>query len=552
MSPSLSTAPPARPARPRPPRLPCLCLVGVLLLLLAASGAEPTCAKEIILRIGLGQGLARLRLSSPQGGQLAEVGGKRLRALRPGETLALESSPPPAPTPSTSRRKEKRRPPPRSPYLGTTLRLEPRGGVFEIDGRPYRGVAVVQVMASGISVISEVGIEDYLRGVVGAEISSQSPLETLRAQAVIARTYAVANRGKHGKDGFDLCSREHCQAYGGVKAERPVIDGAVQDTRGIIMISGGVPISALYHATCGGMTSDNEKVFGGSPTAYLRRVKCPFCKAGTNFRWRRDIRVGDILPRLREEGHPASRILRVRLASPAPLDRVDRLIFFTDRGQIPIKGTTFRRWFELPSTTFQLAVAGPTARPTTARLLSDHLAPPTVSALAPSPNSGRGPPPPVKETAALPDPTSKMQAYRPPMPRLAVLREATPAELVVQGGSGLVRVRRPPAGWHVLTLAAGSPSPPPSLRQSAPVLEAGGSPPLRQETAAPTLDAPEIQEVILDRESGDPIIPLFGRGYGHQVGLCQAGAVELGRRQWSYRQILAFYYSNVALRRLQY
>lgn len=47
-------------------------------------------------------------------------------------------------------------------------------------------------------------------------------------------------------------------------------------------------------------------------------------------------------------------------------------------------------------------------------------------------------------------------------------------------------------------------------------------------------------------------IELFGRGYGHQVGLCQSGAIELGKREWSYRQILAYYYSNVALRSLDY
>jgi stage II sporulation protein D len=422
--------------------------------------------------------------------------------------------------------------------------------VFEIDGRPYRGAVELRVMPAGIAVINEVGIEDYLRGVVGAEISSLSPLETLRAQAVIARTYAVANRGKHGKDGFDLCAREHCQAYGGVKAERPVIDGAVRDTRGIIMISDGVPISTLYHATCGGMTSDNEKVFGGSPTSYLRRVKCPFCKAGTNYRWRREIRASAILARLREEGYAASRLWRVQLDSPAPLDRVDRLTFFTDRGPIPIKGTTFRRWFDLPSTTFQLARATPTARPaparqplaaaTPARSHASHAAPSKLS-----PPSGSHPQPGTELR-------SPSQGYALPRPRLTTLPEPTPTALVVQSGAGLVRARRPPGGWMVLALAAAAPEQPATDAASRSGPLASPATPSRGEPLPPPLDASGTQDLVLDRESGDPIIPLLGRGYGHQVGLCQAGAVELGRRQWSYRQILAFYYSNVALRRLQY
>ena len=144
-----------------------------------------------------------------------------------------------------------------------------------ITGGTYRGR--LRLVASGqskVQVINVVGIEDYLYGVVGAELYSKAPeeREALAAQAVAARTYAVQSLGKHGLEGFDVCATVHCQVYQGIERESDMIRTAVDMTRGQIMVYGGQPISAVYHASSGGVTAAAEQVWATRYSGYLRPV----------------------------------------------------------------------------------------------------------------------------------------------------------------------------------------------------------------------------------------------------------------------------------------
>ncbi len=463
------------------------------------ASAEP----ETILRVGIETGIQTLKLTLQAGGDQLDEKNRRIKSFRAGEQFSWSVQSETAAATALKGRRRSRHKAPAASLTGRRMRFTSKRGPIAVNGRLYRGYLDVLFSKTGAQVINFVGIEDYIRGVVGSEVGSLSPGETLKAQAVIARTYAIANRGKHGKAGFDLCDREHCQVYGGVKAERPSVDAAVNATRGIIMISDGVPISTMYHATCGGMTSDNEKVYGGSPTKYLRRVRCDYCKAGTKYRWNQRIDIARLRSALSSEGLGFNRLYAVETISPARLDRVDQVRLKTDRGELRIKGTTFRRLFNLPSTTFVV----PDALPAQGHQPSARIA---STPAAGHPSSG------VKKAGASPlAPISTGL--------LAGGRLTGPSQLIVQTSTGVRRARRPASGWIV----------------------AGGR---RQ-----SLDTPVRRSLPLNGGTTELSgITIFGRGYGHQVGLCQAGAVELGRRRWSYRQILALYYSHVALRQLRY
>lgn len=146
-----------------------------------------------------------------------------------------------------------------------------------IGDKPYRTAARVFINSRGTyNVINELNMEDYLRGVVPAEMGSKiyDEVEALKAQAIAARTYAVRNLGQFRRDGFDICAGPACQAYNGFSGEEALTDRAVRETAGLVATYNGQPIDALYTATCGGETSDVGTMFPGRSEPYLKRARC--------------------------------------------------------------------------------------------------------------------------------------------------------------------------------------------------------------------------------------------------------------------------------------
>lgn len=142
-----------------------------------------------------------------------------------------------------------------------------------LNGKAYRGRIEVFVNSRGtLTVVNVVPLEDYLLGVVPKELSLPS-LEAQKAQAVAARTYAIANVNGFASQGFDLLPTVRSQVYGGVAAENLTATQAVLQTRGIVATYKGKPINALYTSTCGGRTENSENIFDFNEP-YLRGVEC--------------------------------------------------------------------------------------------------------------------------------------------------------------------------------------------------------------------------------------------------------------------------------------
>ncbi|UCD15030.1 MAG: SpoIID/LytB domain-containing protein [Candidatus Omnitrophota bacterium] len=172
----------------------------------------------------------------------------------------------------------------------------------------YRGDLEVRVNNNKLTVVNLVSLEEYLYGVLSAEIPASSQQPVLKAQAVAARTIAFKSLGRHKKGGFDFCADVHCQVYKGFCAESPKTTQAVKDTRGQIIVYNGKPIEAFYHANCGGCLCSD--VFGArdylvnkldwqghhdlsnfSPfqeEEWFYERKEAFCESGRgSFRWQR-------------------------------------------------------------------------------------------------------------------------------------------------------------------------------------------------------------------------------------------------------------------------
>lgn len=153
--------------------------------------------------------------------------------------------------------------------------LNERAVPVRLNGKAYRGKIEVFVNSRGtLTVVNVVSMEDYLLGVVPRELSLPS-LEAQKAQAIAARTYAIANKDGFASQGFDLLPTVWSQVYDGVSAENQMATQAVQQTRGIVATHNGKPINALYTSTCGGRTENSGNIFEFNEP-YLRGVECSF------------------------------------------------------------------------------------------------------------------------------------------------------------------------------------------------------------------------------------------------------------------------------------
>ncbi len=144
----------------------------------------------------------------------------------------------------------------------------------------YRGRLALRATARGtLHVINRVGLEDYLKGVVPAEMGPRvyDELEALKAQAVAARSYAVKHRGQFAAEGYDLCATARCQVYAGASAENPLSTRAVEETAGEVLLWKGAVADALFTSTCGGRTENAPDVMAGYANVdapYLASVPC--------------------------------------------------------------------------------------------------------------------------------------------------------------------------------------------------------------------------------------------------------------------------------------
>jgi stage II sporulation protein D len=238
------------------------------------------------------------------------------------------------------------------------------GADVVIGGKAYRGaVEVVADPSRGLIVINRLGLEDYLLGVVPAEIGRRAPeeLAAVRAQAVAARTYTLSHLGRRDSLGFDLFATVEDQVYGGLEAERTEVGRAIEETRGEILVFDGRPVSAFYHSTCGGRTASREEVWSEPNLPYLRSVRDAdggddFCSISPRYRWRESWSAdemngfvrAELAARLGVSPSSVGRILGLRVLSRTEGDRVDQLEVEAEGGRYVLRKNEIR-WVLQPA-----------------------------------------------------------------------------------------------------------------------------------------------------------------------------------------------------------
>jgi stage II sporulation protein D len=236
---------------------------------------------------------------------------------------------------------------------------------LRLNGREYAAPLEVLRSGEGIAVIGELPLEDYLPGVLRAETGDRFPREALRAQAIVARTYAAHQRLiSAGKPYHIVASTAHQQYAGRVAAGSPAWE-AVRETTGQVLLWEGEVFPAFYHTESGGYTEDPRTVFAARNMPALRPVVCPFSAGSPHYYWNLDLRLADVSEALRRGGVDVGQVRAIVVAQRTPSLRATTVRVEGSRGSAQVRGNDFRRMLgydSVKSTLFAVAVDGDVAR----------------------------------------------------------------------------------------------------------------------------------------------------------------------------------------------
>lgn len=435
----------------------------------------PSEAAEKPIAVGVGVGISQGILSSTKPFVLKDAKGKKVSV---GKSVAF--------TCSGSRLE--------IPKGSLTLPVTAQGPAPIVwDKHPYRGVLKLVPSAKGCHVVNVLGMEDYLRGVLKMEANPAWPPESLRAQAIVARTFAMKGLGRHRSQGFDLCATTHCQVYRGINAEDPHTDKAVKTTQGMVLAVGKELASTPYHSDSGGATANVGDVWGGS-VPYLKAQAEPVAYTSPYSSWHLVLSPAQVEEALGRIDVRVGTVTGMTVAQKDPFGRAVRLEVCGTGGKAAVSSHKFR-----------MAVGASVLRSTVFEMTSG--AAESTGAPMPEENpSGEG-----EETSYFSESVEEGDLL------IAMTRQGafTTAELMDML-------------MHPETRA----------QHMAEALARGG-------VGAPK---PPLPSKVPDRRVPGEGFVFRGRGWGHGVGMSQWGAKALADVGWKAEKILGHYYPGTKLR----
>jgi len=257
--------------------------------------------------------------------------------------------------------------------------------------RVYPGSLHFQPNAyNSYTLVNQVSLESYLRGVVPNEIGPNAPLNALKAQVILARTYVLRNLRRFQVDNYQLCATIHCQVYYGLTETSSEADKAIKETKGLVLTYNDELIDALYSAMTGGVTATFQDIWNGSEKPYLKSLidspgpiwnlsqqslanetsfrKFIALKNGFNesernlFRWNKLNTLEELSKQLKEylqQRHLPNdnfqKILDIKITKRSDSGHILNLVIHTDKGEIELQKNEIRGAFDAPfSTLFYL------------------------------------------------------------------------------------------------------------------------------------------------------------------------------------------------------
>lgn len=223
--------------------------------------------------------------------------------------------------------------------------------------RYYGGFEYQRVTGGAINVINVVAMDDYVKGVIPWEMSSDWPLEALKAQAVCARTYAACQT-KHRSQGFDICATTHCQVYQGTAASSSYSDSAVDQTAGqCLYYNGQIVQEAVYYSSNGGASEDSVNVWGNE-VGYLKGKIDPYegqiASRISKYNWSTTYTVAELTNLLSSKGYGVGTVKNMYVSAYTDMGNVYSVTFVGTSGTKTITREACRSVLNLRSQRFTI------------------------------------------------------------------------------------------------------------------------------------------------------------------------------------------------------
>jgi stage II sporulation protein D len=232
-------------------------------------------------------------------------------------------------------------------FLSLPVKVESSDGIIYAQYKPYRGYLIIKKSSTGnnkITVINVLPIEDYLKGVLPKETDCTWTIEALKTQAIVSRTYSIANLNKHLIQGFDVCSTTHCQVYGGASVETDLSNKAILDTKCEVLTYNETLAQTVFHANCGGHTEDPKYVWnwGGNTPPYLKGVKCGFCTKTQSTNWKKTLDEVFIKKKLSVSNNIPEKIKKIKIKGRTSSGSTKELEIIHSKGKLKLNAYRFR------------------------------------------------------------------------------------------------------------------------------------------------------------------------------------------------------------------
>lgn len=218
----------------------------------------------------------------------------------------------------------------------------PDSDVLTINGRNFRGdIEFIKTSSLKLTVVNHIDLEDYIKGILYHESSHYWPMEALKAQAIVSRTYAVYQMQENKSRDYDVTSDIYSQVYGGFTSERYRTNKAVDETRGIILTYKDKAFPTFFHATCGGHTEDASMLWNINIPP-LKGIPCSFCKDSPHFSWHYVLSLKEVMDKLINAGFKITNIKDMQILGRDNSSRITDLKIISAKKDFKISAKDFR------------------------------------------------------------------------------------------------------------------------------------------------------------------------------------------------------------------